>query len=151
MPELVEKFLQLKSSNIKRFTSACSMRPLQDWDKFLSLMWENNCNAVLDLLFLFLEEMYKTAVADDKTSGPVPRRGAWMFICFVCVPVPAWHLLKTITKALHSKALLGGPWQQPHVPDYTNVCQRTPSTCKRLLSKRHWRMHISNQIFIWRR
>ena len=78
--------------------------------------------------------MYKTAVADDKTSGPVPRRGAWMFICFVCVPVPAWHLLKTITKALHSKALLGGPWQQPHVPDYTNVCQRTPSTCKRLLS-----------------
>ena len=62
------------------------------------------------------------------------------YVFVVSVPGPDWHLHKPITKALCSKAQLGGPWQWPHVPDYTNVCQPTLSTCRA--------MHEINQPYL---
>lgn len=75
--------------------------------------------------FTVLREAYSTVA------------GALPLVCLFPCLAPA----QTITKALGSKAPLGGPWQQLRVPDYANVCQPTTSTCGRLLSKLHWRMH----------
>lgn len=95
------------------------------------------------------QQQCSTGAAFLVFRGNIQNLSVWWQNLFVCVPAPAWHLLKTITKALHSKALLGGPWQQPRVPDYTNVCQPTLSTCRQLLSKQCWGMGVGNRTLIW--
>lgn len=114
----------------------CMPQPLKSFLNFL--IWQNNSNAAPEQLPLFLEEEYNQLMTEPKRPAALRSPGR----LFVFLRRPGTSSKLTL-KALHSKAVWGGPfWPQPCVPDYINVCQHNSSTCTKLLSKHNdWRVH----------